>query len=367
MAQSADYAGLAIGMISLFGPVLIVALALNHLLGSAGIPAMSNRIPALIGSFTISAVTLRLTFIIVASAGVNLIEWRDDYSWVYNNQINVGLVNDFIAGNPSLGIGILLFSLAASLLLGGIGGWLLARAAIRLDVIYILILTLSLTDLGCLLGRNVVSLGGGTLGLGIPNPLAFLGGNQGLAMTLVILVTVAAVYMLLQRVEDSPWGRLLAASRDNPTTAASIGKDIVSIRRRVIFFSSGLMALAGTLYSFYNLYVSEAPMHNEVWLFWPLTAIIIGGLGSRRGTILGTSILAITFMMIVNFRLQLQQIFFFPISYLEDIIFPLMILLPLMFLPRGLIQERRKPIRGIVYSEIIGQDEMRKPRNEKKS
>jgi branched-chain amino acid transport system permease protein len=357
VAQTVDYASLAIGTLSLFGLVLIVALAFNHLLGSAGIPAMSNRIPALIGSFTISAVTLRLTFIIVASAGVNLIEWRDDYSWVYNNQINVGLVNDFIARNPLFGLGILLFSLAVSLLLGGMGGWLMARAAIRLDAIYILILTFSLTDLGCLFGRNIVSLGGGTMGLFIPDPLAFLSGNRGLAMVLIILVVVAAVYLLLQKVEDSPWGRLLVALRDNPTTAASIGKDIVSIRSRAIFFSSGLMALGGTLYSFYNLFVSEAPMHNEVWLFWPLTAIIIGGLGSRRGTILGTSILAITFMMIVNFRLQLQQIFFFPISYLEDIIFPLMMLLPLMFLPRGLIQERRKPIRGIVYGEIIGQDE----------
>ncbi len=362
MAQSADYVSLVIGTIALFGPVLIVALAFNHLLGSAGIPAMSNRIPALIGSFTISAVTLRLVFIIMASAGVNLIEWRDDYSWVYNNQMNVGLVNGFIAGNPLFGIGILLFSLAAALLLGGVGGWLMARAAIRLDAIYILMLTLSLTDLGCLLGRNIVSLGGGTLGLGIPDPLAFLNGNRSLAMILIILVVIVAVYLLLQRVEDSPWGRLLAASGDNPTTAASIGKDIVSIRSRVIFFSSGLMALGGTLYSFYNLYVSEAPFHNWVWLFWPLTAIIIGGIGSRRGAILGTTILAILYLMMINFRFQFGQIFFFfPISYLEDLILPLMILLLLMLLPGGLIKERRRPIKGIVYGEILGQDEERKP------
>jgi branched-chain amino acid transport system permease protein len=357
VAQSADYASLALDILSLFGTVLIVTLAFNHLLGSAGIPAMSNRIPALIGSFTISAVTLRLVFITVASAGVNLIEWRDDYSWVYNNQINVGLVNDFISRNPLFGVGILLFSLAASLLLGGIGGWLMAIAAIRLDAIYILMLTFSLTDLGCLFGRNIVSLGGGTMGLFIPDPLAFLHGNRGLAMTLIIIAVVATVYLLLRRVEDSPWGRLLVASGDNPTTAASIGKDIVSIRSRTIFFSSGLMALGGTLYSFHILFVSESPMHNWVWLFWPLTAIIIGGIGSRRGAILGISVIAIIFRMIVDFKPQIQQVFFFPVSYLENIILPLMILLVLMFLPKGLIREKRRPIRGIVYGEIESDDD----------
>jgi branched-chain amino acid transport system permease protein len=299
----------------------------------------------------------------VTSAGVNLIEWRDDYSWVYNNQMNIALVNDFIAGNPLFGLGILLFSLAAALLLGGVGGWLMARAAIRLDAIYILMLTFPLTDLGCLFGRNIVFLGGGTMGLCIPDPLAFLSGNRELAMALIIIAIVTVVYLLLKRVDDSPWGRLLAASGDNPTTAASIGKDIVSIRSRAIFFSSALMALGGTLFSFYNLFVSESPMHNWVWLFWPLIAIIIGGIGNRFGVIIGTSILAIIFRMIVDFRPQLEQIFFFPVSYLEDIIFPLLILLVLIFLPKGLIRERRKPIKGIVYDEIVGSDEDKEDEN----
>jgi branched-chain amino acid transport system permease protein len=298
---------------------------------------------------------------IVASAGVNLIEWRDDYAWVYNNQMNIVLVNGFIAGNPLFSFGILLFSLAAALIIGGVGGWLMARAAIRLDAIYIMMLTIPLTDLGCLLGRNIVSLGGGTMGIGIPDPLAYLNGNRGFAMALIIIVIVAAVYLLLQRVEDSPWGRLLAASGDNLTTAASIGKDIVSIRSRVIFFSSGLMALGGTLFSFYILFVTESAMHNEVWLFWPLTAIIIGGIGSKRGAVLGTLIVAVLIRLLIDFRPQLQTALFFPISFLGDIGLPLMILFALLFLPRGLLREKRSHIKGIVYGEILEQEEGRKP------
>ena len=127
----------------------------------------------------------------------------------------------------------------------------------------------------------------------------------------------------------------------------------MSIRSRVIFFSSGLMALGGTLFSFYILFVTESAMHNEVWLFWPLTAIIIGGIGSKRGAVLGTLIVAVFIRLLIDFRPQLQTALFFPISFLEDIVLPLMILFALLVLPRGLPREKRSPIKGIVYGEIL--------------
>ena len=80
-----------------------------------------------------------------------------------------------------------------------------------------------------------------------------------------------------------------------------------------------------------------------------MAAIIIGA----SGAIVGIAILAIMDFIIITLMRQFgQALLFFPISYLEDIIVPLMILIPLMFLPGGLIEERRKPIKGIVYGEI---------------
>jgi len=353
VVAASDAAGVIINAVFLLGMMLIMALAFNHVLGSAGVPFLGNRIPVLIGAFTVSAVTLRLTYLIVSWAGVGLLDYGSEMGWIYNNPGNVALVNDFIAGNPALGIGLLVFSLGASVILGGLGGWLMARAALRMNVIYILILTLSLTDLGCVFFRDITWLGGGTLGLQPPDPLAWLPANRGAVMAVIALVLVAGVYLLLRRLSDSPWGRLLAATRDNPTTAESVGKDLVAIRGRVVFYASGIMALAGTLYAFYINFVIEASYHNSYWMFWPLLMILLGGLGSSSGAVLGAVLVVALRETMMVFNFQIQSMLFFPIYYLENIILSGLILIVLILLPSGLMRERRKPIRGIAYGDLV--------------
>jgi branched-chain amino acid transport system permease protein len=355
---ASDPAGIIINIIVWFGLMLIVALAFNHVFGSAGLPALSNRIPILIGAYTVSAVSLRVIFAVVAYSGVRLLPYNDDMGWIYNNPANVALVNDFLADNPALGVGLLIFSLGASMVLGGLGGWLMARAALRLDAIYILILTLSLTDIGCLFGRNITWLGGGTLGLYIPAPLALLGGNESAAMAAITLAVVVGVYLILRRLSDSPWGRLLAATRDNPMTTKSVGKDLVAIRGRVIFYTSGLMALAGALNAFYISYVVEASYHNAYWMFWPLLMILLGGLGSSAGTVLGAALIIGMREAILIFKFEIGAMLFFPISYLEDVLLGGLILIVLIWLPRGLIPEKRKQIRGIAYGDLVDEDRL---------
>jgi hypothetical protein len=43
------------------------------------------------------------------------------------------------------------------------------------------------------------------------------------------------------------------------------------------------------------------------------------------------------------------MLLFFPVSYIESVITSLLILAALFLLPRGLIREKRKPIKGRVY------------------
>lgn len=353
VVAASDAAGVIINVVFLLGIMLIMALAFNHVLGYAGVPFLGNRIPVIIGAFTVSAVTLRLTYLIVSWAGVGLLDYGSQMGWIYNNPGNVALVNDFLAGNPALGLGLLVFSFGASVILGGLGGWLLARIALRMNVIYILILTLSLTDLGCVFGRNITWLGGGTAGLSTPDPLAFLPENRGAAMVVITLALAVLVYLLLRKLSDSPWGRLLAATRDNPTTVESVGKDLVAIRGRVVFYASGIMALAGTLYAFYISFVVEASYHNSYWMFWPLLMILLGGLGSSSGAVLGAVLVVAMRETIFVFKFQVQSLIFFPISYLEDVLLGGLMLIVLLRLPRGLIPEKRKQIRGIAYGDLV--------------
>ncbi len=329
------------------GMVVIVALALDHMLNHAGLPAFINRIPVMIGAFTVSSISMRIVFAVVASTGVQLFDWTSEHGFAYNSMNNTKIVNEFLAVNPALSIGLILFTFAASMVLGGLGGWLLARASLRLSPILILASTYVLTDVGCILGRNPVWLSGGTMGVYVPDLLAFTREWRFAVLGAIIVAVIAAVYLLLTRLETSPWGRLIAASADNPVAAASLGKDIVSLRGRVVFYTSGLMALAGTLYSFYLLFLNESAYHNWTWLILPLTAIAIGGAGSRWRVILGAGVFFAVQLLIMSFRFEIQNFFPFPISYFQDILLSVLLLLAFMRLPKIMARRRRIGIVGI--------------------
>ena len=341
--------------ILLGGMVVIVALAFDHMLNHAGVPAFVNRIPVMLGAFSVSAVSMRLVFAVAASAGVQLLDWGSMQGWIYNNKENTQLVNIFLADNPALCIGLILFTFAASMVLGGLGGWLLARVAIGLSPALMLMVTIGLTDLGCIFGRNVTWLSAGTLGLFVPDFLVFAQGYQGILLIGITAAVVVAIYLLLDRLEASPWGRLVAAVADDPVAAASLGKDILFVRGQVVFLTSGLMALAGGLWSFYTLFVVESSFHNGLWLFWPMmAAILIGGSGGRWRIIFGTGVFYSVNLLIISFKFEIQNILPFPVSYVQDILLSLIILLALTRLPKIMARRRTMSMRGIWYEDEVG-------------
>ena len=87
-------------------------------------------------------------------------------------------LQQFMEGNVWLGVnagdpvatllgalGFIFFTLAASFVFGAALGWLITKPAIRLGPVYIMIATLTLTDLAGLIGRLYVPLSGGGLGV----------------------------------------------------------------------------------------------------------------------------------------------------------------------------------------------------------
>ena len=291
-----------------------MALSLGFMYRRAGVPFLGCSVPVMAGGLTVSAVATHLAFAASGAAGVELLPYASDSDWVYNNEQNMGLVNEFLGSRPLLCLGFVAFILTASVALGAASGWLISKPAIRLGPIYLMIATLTLTDLAAFLGRVVIPLSGGTLGVYVPDFLAFYRGGKSFAVLALVLLTELGVFMTLRSVEGSPLGVLLEAVRDDEVAAASLGKDVV--KETAVMIGSGLMALSGALLSFYRLFVIECNFSNPHWSLWPLLMIIIGG-GDGAGTLLGVAAVEALRRAIILYKGRILEVIFFPIAYHE--------------------------------------------------
>ncbi len=293
-----------------------MALSLGFMYRRAGVPFLGSSVPFMAGGYTVSAVSARLAFAAARAAGVELLPYASESGWVYNNEQNVALANEFLASRPLLCLGFIFFTLAASFVFGAALGWLITKPAIRLGPVYIMIATLTLTDLAGFIGRVLVPLSGGGLGVYVPDFLAFYSGETSFVVLALVLLTLLCVFLALRAVEGSPFGLLARAVRDDELAAASLGKDVVRVRETAVMIGSGFMALAGVLYSFYFLFVAPCSFSTPYWVFWPLLVIIVGG-GGVAGTLLGVAAVEALRRAIMAYRHHVIEAIFFPVAYLE--------------------------------------------------
>ena len=159
----------------------------------------------------------------------------------------------------------------------------------------------------------------------------------------VTLVLAAAVYLLVRRVTESPYGRSLRAMRDNDIVADSLGKNLLSLRAAMLVLGGMLAGLSGAiLVGFINLWAPSAWGYAETIVLF--AAVIIGGAGSHRGAVLGAILVPVAFEEATRYIPQ-----FGPPGLVDDlqwVAIGLLIVVFLWFRPQGVLPERRRRIGG---------------------
>jgi hypothetical protein len=84
--------------------------------------------------------------------------------------------------------------------------------------------------------------------------------------------------------------------------------------------------------------------------------LILGGPGNNAGTFLGAALVVALRRLIIIYKFQMQQFFFFPVSYIEDIILGGLLVLVMIFRPSGLIPEKLLYIPGINYTKMVQEE-----------
>ena len=157
----------------------------------------------------------------------------------------------------------------------------------------------------------------------------------------VTLALAAAVFLLVRRVTESPYGRSLRAMRDNDVVADSLGKNLLSLRTATLVLGGALAGLSGAiLVGFINLWAPSAWGYAETIVLF--AAVIIGGAGSHRGAVLGAILVPVGFEEATRYIPP-----FGPPGLIEDlqwVAIGLLIVVFLWFRPQGVLPERRRLI-----------------------
>lgn len=225
----------------------------------------------------------------------------------------------------------------------GLAAWIIGLVTLRLRGDYLAIATFGIAISIQLVTLNWEALGGGPNGFAaVPRPL-FGWFDTPLAFNLfyfaLLVAVVATVYVALERILRSPWGRVLKAIREDEAAAAALGKSIVRFRLEAFVIGSSLMGLAGALYAGFIGFISPFDFLPIV-TFQVWAMVIVGGSGSNKGVLLGTlTVWAIWSASGIAITRLLPPAQMAQGGALQVILIGLLLVLCLLFRPRGLIGE----------------------------
>jgi branched-chain amino acid transport system permease protein len=274
-----------------------------------------------------------------------------------------GLFNVGIAGFVAMGayVSALLTTPPSDGHLGGFGlpivvGWfaaIIASAAasafvgaltLRLRSDYLAITTFGVAVAVQLVALNAQKLTGGAFGVAfIPRPFERLAETPAL-FNLANLALVAGLtlvlYLALERLALSPWGRVLRAIREDERAAKALGKNPTRFRLEAFALGGALMGLSGAIEAhFIGFIAPDDYLSSLTFQVWAM--LIVGGSGNNLGAILGA---VIVWALWTVSGLVISD--FVPAGYearaasLRSVAIGLLLATMIVLRPRGLIGER---------------------------
>lgn len=181
----------------------------------------------------------------------------------------------------------MLAGVAMSALAAGVIGFF----CIRVSGIPFLMLTMAFSQLLFSVAVKWRSITGGTDGLtGFKRPELFgMSLDDRTTLYWVIVAGFILTWWLLRRLIHSPLGSIMIGVRENEQRMAAIGYPVQRIKLISFTIAGAVAGFGGTLYAFFNAFVSSDILH------WVLSGdavlmVILGGAGTITGPVIGTGI-----------------------------------------------------------------------------
>jgi len=223
---------------------------------------------------------------------------------------------------------------------------LLALSTIQLRHDYLAIVTLAAAEIFHQITRGAPSyFGGGTGVHGVPtifrelaadSPTASLG--TFIAFGGMLLVT----YALVERLGESPYGRVLRAIQDDEDAIRTLGKNSFRYKFTVFVIGSIFMGLSGILLALQTGTVAPGYVSIKVTLIiW--IGMLIGGAGNNRGVLLGLLVVSGLFLT-TRFAGDVVPIGSRAFASVRFIIIGLLLVFIIRYRPEGILSRSKSKV-----------------------
>uniref|UniRef100_A0A7V6A5K9 Branched-chain amino acid ABC transporter permease n=1 Tax=Desulfobacca acetoxidans TaxID=60893 RepID=A0A7V6A5K9_9BACT len=218
-------------------------------------------------------------------------------------------------------------ALPAGLVVAGAAAFLVGVPALKLKGYYLAMATLGFGIIVSIFFNQAQELTGGPSGLtGIPSLQFFgLSLDSPERMFLVIWPVLGVILLLSANLVNSRLGRSLRALHDSEAAAQSLGVNTSRAKLLIFVWSALYAALAGSLYA-HTLNFIAPTSFSFMFSIKLVTMVVVGGMASIWGSLLGAAVLTILPELLAVFH-----------DY-EIIIFGVILMVVIIFLPRGLVR-----------------------------
>lgn len=234
------------------------------------------------------------------------------------------------------------FAIGSGAVVGAMVGYLSFRYGLRGS--YFALITLAFAEAFRVLARSLVGITEGGRGVNLPlsqdpgqvwNTFQFTFAepflrHAGYYYTILIILIIS--YAVVWRMERSRFGAQLISVRENEDAAEALGVNAFRVKMKAICLSGMIAAAAGVYYVQKYLLIDPEIAYGPAKSVEALVAPIIGGLGTVVGPLLGAAFLH----GIGEGAKEVIGHFIGPRPGLDLILYGMLLVLVLGFLPRGL-------------------------------
>ncbi len=229
-------------------------------------------------------------------------------------------------------------ALVVGAILVGLIAWIVGRPILRLKGHYLSMATLAVGFIIAIIINNERQLTGGPDGMPVPvfdvfgwelSPFGTyslfgieLNGSEAWYLFAAAVLLVAV--WLAQNLIDSPIGRALRSVHGSEVAARVVGVNTARYKSLVFVISAVYASVMGGLYAHFQGFITPAVASFDFSIVL-ITMVVLGGMGSTMGVILGAVVLKLLPQILTHFQ------------EMEAVMFGLILMLTMIFMPKGLL------------------------------